>query len=303
MATEREAEARTLAGRARRAGPWRPWETVTRFVRKKPLGAVGGGIILALVTIAATAPWITFYDPLAWDLPVKLLPPGASHWLGTDEMGRDLWSRIVMGAQISLQVGFASVALGSGVGGLLGITSAWYGGRVDQLMQRLLDALMSIPTLILALAITASLGQSLTNIILAIAVTQIPRANRIVRSQALSVKQADFVLAAQALGASDARIMFRHILPQCVAPWLIIASAGLGAAILIEASLSFLGLGVPAPEPSWGGMLSGPARNYYAVAPWMAIWPGLALSLAVYGFNLFGDALRDVLDPRLRGSQ
>ena len=302
MATKLETEARALAGRSRSRMAWRPWETVTRFVRKKPLGAVGAAIILALGIIAATAPWITFYDPLAWDLPVKLLAPSTGHWLGTDEMGRDLWSRIVMGAQVSLQVGFASVAFGSGAGGLLGIMSAWYGGRVDQLVQRLLDALMSIPTLILALAVTASLGQSLTNIILAIAITQVPRANRIVRSQALSVKQADYVLAAQAIGANSTRIMLQHILPQCVAPWLVIASAGLGAAILIEASLSFLGLGVPAPAPSWGGMLSGPARNYYAVAPWMAIWPGLALSLAVYGFNLFGDALRDVLDPRLRGS-
>ena len=302
MAVQQETRLGAAAERVGRAGPWRLLWVVIRFIRTKPLGTVGAGVILAMVTIAATAPWITFYDPLAWDLPVKLLPPSASHWLGTDEMGRDLWSRIVMGAQISLMVGFASVAFGSGAGGLLGIMSAWYGGRVDQIVQRLLDALMSIPTLILALAITASLGQSLTNIILAIAITQIPRANRIVRSQALSVKQAEYVVAAQALGATNARIMLRHILPQCVAPWLIIASAGLGAAILIEASLSFLGLGIPAPAPSWGGMLSGPARNYYAVAPWMAIWPGLALSLAVYGFNLLGDALRDVLDPRLRGS-
>lgn len=304
MALQQEASVRAaVAERARRQRARRPWEAVTRFVVKKPLGAAGAAIILAVAIAAAMAPWITFYDPLAWDLPVKLQPPSATHWLGTDQMGRDLWTRIVMGAQISLAVGFTSVALGDGVGGTLGIVSAWYGGRVDQVMQRLMDAMMAIPTLILALAVTAVLGQSLPNIIVAIAVTQIPRSNRIVRSQALSVKQADFVLAAQALGASNLRIMFRHILPQCVAPWLVIASAALGAAILTEASLSFLGLGVPQPQPSWGGMLSGPARNYYAVAPWMAIWPGLALSLAVYGFNLFGDALRDVLDPRLRGSQ
>ncbi len=303
MAVQQEASVRAAeAGGARIQRARGPWETVTRFVVTKPLGAVGAAIVLAIVTIAATAPWITFYDPLAWDLPVKLQPPSASHWLGTDEMGRDLWTRIVMGAQISLMVGFMSVALGDGVGGILGIVSAWYGGRVDQVMQRLMDSMMSIPTLILALAVTSVLGQSLPNIIFAIGVVQIPRANRIVRSQALSVKQADFVLAARALGASNLRIMFQHILPQCVAPWLVISSAALGAAILTEAGLSFLGLGVPAPQPSWGGMLSGPARNYYAVAPWMAIWPGLCLSLAVYGFNLFGDALRDVLDPRLRGS-
>lgn len=302
MAAQQEAGIGAVLEGAGRASVRRPWDGITRFVVKKPLGTVGATIILWIGAIAALAPWITFYDPLAWDLPIKLLAPSASHWLGTDEMGRDLWSRIVLGAQISLQVGFASVALGSGAGGLLGLISAWYGGKVDQVMQRVLDALMAIPTLILALAVTATLGQSLVNIVFAIAITMIPRANRIVRSQALSVKEADFVLAAQAMGASNIRIMLQHIMPQCVAPWLIIASAGLGAAILTEASLSFLGLGVPAPQPSWGGMLSGPARNYYAVAPWMAIWPGLCLSLAVYGFNLFGDALRDVLDPRLRGA-
>ena len=207
----------------------------------------------------------------------------------------------MIGARVSLLVGFASVAFGSGVGGILGIVSAWYGGRVDQITQRLMDTLMAIPTLILALAVTAALGQSLFFIIFAIGLVQIPRANRVVRSQALSIKEAQFVDAARALGAGNVRIMISHIMPQCVAPWLIIATGALGIAILTEATLSFLGLGVPPPAPSWGGMLSGPARDYFVVAPWMAIWPGLALTLAVYGFNLFGDALRDVLDPRLRG--
>ena len=180
--------------------------------------------------------------------------------------------------------------------------SAYYGGKVDAIIQRLMDALMAIPTLILALAIMAALGQSLFNVILAIGIVQIPRANRIVRSQALAVKESEYALAAQSIGAGDVRIMLQHILPQCVAPWLIIASAGLGTAIIAEASLSFLGLGIPPPQPAWGGMLSGPARDYYALAPWLAIWPGIAISLTVYGFNLFGDALRDVLDPRLRGT-
>ena len=274
-----------------------------RFALTKPLGAAGAAILIVMGVMAATGPWITFYDPIEWNLPEKLSPPSATHWLGTDQMGRDLWSRIVMGAQISLLVGFASVAFGSGAGGVLGIVSAWYGGKVDQVLQRLMDTLMSIPTLILALAITAALGQSLFNIILAVGIVQVPRANRVVRSQALGVRESDFVQAARALGAGDVRIMVAHILPQCVAPWLIIASAALGVAILTEATLSFLGLGVPPPEPTWGGMLSGPARDYFVVAPWMAIWPGLFLSLAVYGFNLFGDALRDVLDPRLRGSR
>jgi peptide/nickel transport system permease protein len=213
-----------------------------------------------------------------------------------------MWARIVNGAQISLYVGFLAVAFGSGTGGILGIVSAYYGGNIDMLFQRLMDALMSIPTLILALAIMSALGTSLNNVVLAIGVVQIPRANRIVRSQAMAVKESEYALAARAIGAGDMRIMLQHIMPQCIAPWLIIASAGLGTAIVAEASLSFLGMGVPPPEPSWGGMLSGRGRDYYSIAPWMAIAPGVAISLAVYGFNLFGDALRDVLDPRLRGT-
>jgi len=272
------------------------------FLKKKPLGAGGAIIILTMISLAVLTPFITFYDAVEWNLREKLESPSMAHYLGTDSMGRDLWTRICQGARVSLVVGFGAVAFGSGIGGLLGIFSAFYGGRIDGGLQRIMDALMSIPTLILALAIMAALGQSLINVILAVGMVQIPRANRIVRSQALAVKESEFALAARSIGAGDVRIMLLHILPQCVAPWLIIASAGLGTAIISEASLSFLGLGIPAPAPSWGGMLSGPARDYYAVAPWLAIWPGLAISLAVYGFNLFGDALRDVLDPRLRGT-
>ena len=208
---------------------------------------------------------------------------------------------MMVGARVSLLVGFASVAFGSGLGGVLGIASAWFGGKVDQVLQRLMDALMAIPTLILALAITASLGQSLFNIILAIGIVQIPRANRVVRSQALAVKESQFVDAARAIGAGNLRVMIVHITPQVIAPWLFISTGALGIAILTEATLSFMGLGVPPPAPSWGGMLSGEARDYFVTAPWMAIWPGLALSLAIYGFNLFGNGLRDVLDPKLRG--
>ena len=278
------------------------WKTGTEFIARKPLGAAGAGIIVVMVVMASAGPWITFYDPIEWNLRDKLVAPNLSHWLGTDQMGRDLWTRMMMGARISLMVGFVSVAFGSGLGGILGIISGWYGGKVDQAIQRVMDALLSIPTLILALAITAALGQSLTNIIIAIGLVQIPRANRVVRSQVVAVKESQFVEAARAIGAGNIRIMVSHITPQCVAPWLIIATGALGIAILTEAALSFLGLGVPPPEPSWGGMLSGPARDYFVQAPWMAIWPGLGLSLAVYGFNLFGDGLRDVLDPRLRGS-
>ncbi len=302
MATQ-ESGAEILAGRREAPSlPARLSKGVTRFVVRKPLGAAGASIILTMVMLAVLAPVISFYDPLEWSISEKLSAPSGLHWLGTDDKGRDLWSRIVLGAQISLMVGFGAVGFGSVSGAILGVVSAFYGGRVDAGIQRVMDALMSIPTLILALAIMAALGQSLVNVIIAVGIPQIPRANRVVRSQALAVNQSEYAMAAHAIGATDVRVMALHILPQCVAPWLIIATAGLGTAIIAEASLSFLGLGIPPPQPSWGGMLSGTGRTYYAVAPWLAIWPGLALSLSVYGFNLFGDALRDVLDPRLRGT-
>lgn len=278
------------------------WRATSGFITRKPLGAAGVAIILLMIVMASAAPVITFHDPIEWNLMDKLDAPSLDHWLGTDEMGRDLWSRMMTGARVSLLVGFASVAFGSVSGGILGIISGWYGGKIDQAVQRLMDALMSIPTLILALAVTAALGQSLFNIILAVGIVQIPRANRVVRSQVLAVKESQYVEGARAIGASNLRIMTAHITPQCVAPWLIIATGALGIAILTEATLSFLGLGVQQPEPSWGGMLSGSSRDYFVIAPWMAIWPGIGLSLAVYGFNLFGDAVRDVLDPRLRGT-
>ncbi|MXX53796.1 MAG: ABC transporter permease [Dehalococcoidia bacterium] len=286
-------------GRPRSAGPWR---AISNFVTRKPLGAFGALIIIIMGLMAVVGPYMTAWDPLEWNLASKLEWPSGEHWLGTDEMGRDLWSRMMSGARISLLVGFASVAFGSGAGGVIGVISGWYGGKVDNSIQRIMDALMSIPTLILAMAITAALSTSLTNIIIAIGIVQIPRANRVVRSQVLAVKESQYVDAARSIGAGNLRIMTLHIAPQCVAPWLIISTGALGIAILTEASLSFLGLGVPQPEPSWGGMLTGPVRDWFILYPYLAIWPGLALSLAVYGFNLFGDAIRDVLDPRLRGT-
>ena len=286
-------------GRPRSAGPWR---AISNFVTRKPLGAFGALIIIIMGLMAVVGPYMTAWDPLEWNLTSKRQWPSGEHWLGTDEMGRDLWSRMMSGARISLLVGFASVAFGSGAGGVIGVISGWYGGKVDNSIQRIMDALMSIPTLILAMAITAALSTSLTNIIIAIGIVQIPRANRVVRSQVLAVKESQYVDAARSIGAGNLRIMTLHIAPQCVAPWLIISTGALGIAILTEASLSFLGLGVPQPEPSWGGMLTGPVRDWFILYPYLAIWPGLALSLAVYGFNLFGDAIRDVLDPRLRGT-
>ena len=286
-------------GRPRSVGPLK---AISNFTTRKPLGAFGALIIIIMAMMAIVGPMMTSWDPLEWNLSDKLLGPTADHWLGTDEMGRDLWSRMMSGARVSLLVGFASVAFGSGAGGVIGVISGWYGGKVDNSIQRVMDALMSIPTLILAMAITAALGTNLMNIIIAIGIVQIPRANRVVRSQVLAVKESQYVDSARSIGAGNLRIMVQHITPQCVAPWLIIATGALGIAILTEASLSFLGLGVPQPEPSWGGMLTGPVRDYFVINPWLAVWPGLALSLAVYGFNLFGDAIRDVLDPRLRGT-
>ncbi len=281
-----------------------------RFTVKRPLAAAGLLIIILMCFMAAAAELITWYDPIEWRLFDKLSSPLTSSerepystfLMGTDDKGRDIWAQMAIGAQVSLMVGFLSVAFGSGLGGVLGVISAWFGGKTDQIIQRAMDALMSIPTLILALAVTSVLGQTIENIIIAVGVVQIPRANRVVRAQALTVKETQYVDAARAIGANNIRIMVQHITPQCVAPFLIIATSALGIAILTEASLSYLGLGVPPPRPSWGGMLSGAARDYFILAPWMAIWPGVGLSLSVYGFNLFGDGLRDALDPRLRGT-
>ena len=292
-----------ITGRRAERGstPARMWKGTVTFMRRKPLGAAGAVIILAMVLLALSAPLIAG-DATAWNLSDNFQGSSLKYWLGTNDLGQDLWAQIVNGARISLYVGILSVAFGSGSGGILGLVSAYYGGKTDITIQRIMDALMSIPTLILALAIMAALGGSVNNVVLAIGIVQIPRANRIVRSQAMAVKESEFALAARSIGAGDIRIMAQHIMPQCIAPWLIIASAGLGTAIISEASLSFLGMGVPPTTPTWGGMLSQRGREYFALAPQMAIWPGIAISLAVYGFNLFGDALRDVLDPRLRGT-
>ena len=276
------------------------WWRFARTARGKPLGAIGGGIVLTLVVIALLAPVLATADPVAQDADSILLSPGADHWLGTDNLGRDLWSRIAHGARVSLGVGFVSIALGSAIGGLAGLVGGYYGRLADAALQQVSDALMAFPTLVLALGIVAILGASATNVVIAIALVQAPRAARVVRSQALAVKSMEYVAASRLVGAGSVQIMFKHVLPHCLAPFIVIFTNALGIAIVLEASLSFLGLGVPAPEPSWGGMLAGPGRDYFNVAPWMAIWPGLAIALSVYGFNLLGDALRDVLDPRQR---
>ncbi|MBI2888144.1 MAG: ABC transporter permease [Chloroflexi bacterium] len=276
-----------------------------RFLRTKPLGAAGLVLVSILIFTAIFAPWIAPYDPYELRVDKLFVPPafsqgGQEFLLGTDNYGRDLFSRIVWGSRISITVSFIAVAIGSVIGALLGLTSGFVGGRFDLLVQRFIDAKQAIPGLILALAIMAALGQSMTNVIIAISIGLIAGQTRIIRSAALSVKENMYIEASRAIGCTGPRILFRHMLPNCLAPYIILVSAELGGAILIEASLSFLGLGTPPPNPSWGAMLSGGAQQFVQRAPWMAIFPGLAISAVVFGFNLLGDALRDVLDPRLR---
>ncbi len=272
-------------------------------MRQKPLGAIGGVILTVLVIMAVFAPLVARnVSPTKTSLREAAVAPNASHWLGTDIKGRDQWSRIVYGARISLRVGLLSVAFGSAVGALLGMTSAYIGGRFDLLVQRLIDMLQAFPALILAMIVVTVLGRSINNLIVAIAIVLIPNACRVIRGAAFSVKANLYVEAARVLGAGDLRIVLRHILPNVVPPFLIIASLAIGSTIITEASLSFLGLGVQPPTPSWGSMLQD-AQNDLTRAPWLAIFPGIAISLVVFGANMFGDALRDVLDPRLRGSR
>ena len=274
---------------------------IARFVRRYPLGAFGAAVLIVLVLAAVFAPVIVTHDPLWQHVPSRLTPPGGEYLLGSDTFGRDTFSRIVYGSRTSLYVGLLSVAIGAVAGTLIGIASGYLGGRVDILIQRVVDALMGFPSLVLALLMVVALGASLQNVTLAIAMTFVPRMTRLARSSALSIKQEVYVLASQAIGAGAVRVILRHILPNCLAPVFVLATGYLGTAVVAEASLSFLGLGVPPPAPSWGGMLELAARERMESAPWLAIFPGLALSIVVFSFAFFGDALRDAFDPRLRG--
>jgi peptide/nickel transport system permease protein len=253
------------------------------------------------VWIAIFADLICRFDALTVDSAHRLAPPSLLHWMGTDSFGRDVWSRIVHGARISLAVGIGSTALGSSIGVTIGLASGYLSGWVDLLFQRVTDILQALPLLVLALVMTAALGPSLPNVILAIAIPLIPTVARVVRANTLALRELPFVEAAKSIGMSETRIALRHVLPNTLAPLIVLATAQLGSTILTEASLSFLGLGIPEPYPSWGRMLSESAAEYVRVAPWLVIFPGLAISLAVFGTNLFGDALRDILDPRQRG--
>lgn len=283
-------------GLAVRLGEWR------RLAAKKPLGAVGAFLILSLVFTAIFASVLMPYDPYALSIPEAFQAPGTGgHLFGTDELGRDLLSRIIWGSRISLAVALFSVGIGQSIGLFLGLISAYYLGKTDMLIQRGIEIMMAFPSLILALAIVAALGASIANVILAISITLIPRTARVMRSAGLGVKNMMYIDAAISMGCTTTQILVRHMLPNCTAPFIILVTSSFGGVILTEATLSFLGVGTPPPEPSWGLMLSGSAQTYLTKAPWMAIFPGIAISLCVYGFNLLGDALRDVWDPKLRG--
>jgi peptide/nickel transport system permease protein len=276
------------------------WQAASRFAQTRPLGAVGAAIVILMVLAALLAEIIAPFDPLQNNYGAMFHPPGATHWLGTDSFGRDVLSRLLYGSRTALWVGFSSSFFASTLGAVLGVTCAYFGGKVDLLMQRLLDILISFPLIVLALVVVALLGSGIWNVIVAIAIPMIPRAALVVRSSSLALRKMLFVEAALTLGAGHARVILRHMLPNVVAPYLILLSAFLGQAILLEASLSFLGLGVAEPTAAWGLMLRGAAVDFAERAPWMSLFPGLAISLAVFAFNVFGDSLRDALDPKLR---
>tara|TARA_Y100001960_G_C14748181_1_gene866855 strand:+ start:398 stop:1300 length:903 start_codon:yes stop_codon:yes gene_type:complete len=270
------------------------------LIRKQPLGAAGGGIVVLMILMAIFAELLTVFDPELNSLEHMLMPPDDTFWLGTDQFGRDLLTRIIYGARTALLVGFTCAIVGATLGLVLGVASAYFGGMFDLIVQRIVDVVMAFPLIILALAVVATLGPGTQNVIIAITIPFVPQCARVVRSNALAIREIPYVDAARALGFSDMRIILRHMVPNVMAPYLIMLTSFLGQAILLEASLSYLGMGVQEPTPAWGLMLQGGAEEFAESAPWVAIWPGIAISLAVFGFNLFGDSVRDTLDPKLR---
>ena len=270
------------------------------LIRRQPLASAGGLVVLIMIFASIFANFLTPYDPEAASWVNQLTPPSAEYWLGTDAFGRDILTRIIYGARTALFVGFTAAFVGATGGLILGVASAYFGGRFDIICQRLVDIVMAFPLIVLALAVVATLGASTINVIIAITIPFIPQCARVVRSSALAIREIPYVDAARALGFSHTRIIMRHMVPNVMAPYLIMLTTFVGQAILLEASLSYLGMGVQEPTPAWGLMLQGGAEEYAESAPWVPIFPGLAITIAVFGFNLFGDGLRDVLDPRLR---
>ena len=278
---------------------------VMQFIVHQSLGAAGLAFIVIMALVAIFAPLVTPYDPLTVDYSAMLAAPSWQHWMGTDSFGRDVFSRIIYGARTALAVGFLASFLGSTLGAVIGVISAYFGGKIDLAIQGVLDVLLSFPIIVLALVVVAMLGQKIilgvdVNLIVAIGIPMVPRVSRVVRASALAIRELPYIDAARAAGFSNTRIIFRHMVPNVVAPYLIMLTAYVAQAILSEASLSFLGLGVTEPTASWGLMLSGSAADFYQQAPWMIVFPGLAISLAVFAFNLFGDSLRDWLDPKIK---
>lgn len=276
-----------------------------QFMLHQPLGAAGLAFIVIMALVAIFAPWVTPYDPLTVDYELMLAAPSWQHWMGTDSFGRDVMTRIIYGARTALAVGFLASLAGSTLGAIIGVISAYFGGKIDLLIQGIMDVLLSFPIIVLALVVVAMLGQKIilgvdVNLIVAIGIPMVPRVSRVVRASALAIRELPYIDAARAAGFSNTRIIFRHMVPNVVAPYLIMLTAYVAQAILSEASLSFLGLGVTEPTASWGLMLSGSAADFYQQAPWMIVFPGLAISLAVFAFNLFGDSLRDWLDPKIQ---
>ena len=276
-------------------------QNLVKFAKDKPLGAFGGAVAVILIILAIVAPLVATHNPELTDHRSVLAAPSSDMLLGGDQLGRDVFSRLIYGTRISLLVGILSVLFGVTIGLAIGLVSGYFGGAVDLASQRVMDAVMAFPALILALSIMAVMGASIINVIIALAAVFIPGAARTIRAQALSIKETDYVLAAKAIGVSDIRIMVRHMAPNLAATYIVLATISLGWAIVVEASLSFLGVGVPPNVPTWGGMLNG-ATKYVETAWWVAVFPGLAIAVVVFAWNLLGDALRDVLDPKLRGS-
>ena len=271
-----------------------------RFCARQPMGTLGLALVLIIAVAGLGAEWFAPYSPTANDFAVMTEAPSWAHLLGTDQFGRDLLSRIIFGARTALIVGFACAIVGGLAGLVLGVASAYFGGRLDLMLQRIFDVLMAFPLIIMALAMVAIFGTGVHNVIIAITIPLVPRCARVVRSSALAIREVPYVDAARACGFSHARIILRHMVPNVMAPFLIMVTAFVGQAILAEASLSYLGLGVQEPVPAWGLMLQGGAEEYATTAPWIAVFPGLAIALTVFGFSLFGDALRDAIDPKLR---
>ncbi|MGY8934484.1 MAG: ABC transporter permease [Alphaproteobacteria bacterium] len=267
---------------------------------RQPLGVAGALLVISIVFLAVFAEQLAPHDSELIDFSAMLTGPNEVYWLGTDQFGRDLWTRLMYGARTALFIGFICAFVGATSGLVLGVASAYFGGNIDLIIQRIIDVFMAFPLIIMALALVAVFGNELEYVILAITLPFIPDSARIVRSSALQIREVPYVDAARAMGFGHTRIILRHMLPNVMAPYLIILTSNIGQAILLEASLSYLGLGVQEPTPSWGLMLQGGAEEYAESAPWVAVFPGLAIAVAVFGFNLFGDAIRDVLDPRLR---